>query len=546
MQQAKFLIQQGYKYLQQNNLQQAFNSFISAVKIDENNFDAHFALGSLYSRKGDLKQALGHLRKAVEISPDNYAAQGQLGVTLYILQCFEEAINSYRKVIELQPDNVSAYANLAIAYLDVGKREEAIQCSKMAIRIKPDFSGAHALLASACSSLGKYEEAVKSYEVALKLEPDNLVYISGKIDSLNKLGMREQALKTIRPYIKPANNHPSISIAYAHVSRSQDDETEAAGILEEVLKSNPLNHKQLLQLHFAAGDLYDRMDKYDSAFKHYAAGNQLVQRSYDFAADKKLFQDIIKAFSHDAMKILPRARQQGVKPVFVVGMPRSGTSLVERILGSHSRVFPAGELNIIPQAASKTTTIAFPENISELSESQFNSISRECLDEMAALAGSVDIIIDKLPHNFLFLGLIELLFLDARIIHCQRNALDTCLSNYFQYFSGPLDYPYDLQNIARHYNQYHKIMEHWRGVIQIPMLEISYEELIQNQESVSRSMIEFIGLPWEEACLRFNEQDHVTRTASYDQVRKPVYTRSMGRWRNYKNHINKLIDTVDR
>ncbi len=551
MQQIKRLIQQGYRSLQKNDLQQAFKSFSKAAKVDQNNFDAHFALGHLYSQKGDFESAHNHLRRAVKISPDSFAAHGQLGIALYGLQRPAEAIKSYERVLELQPENVVALANIAMTYLDLGKREEAIRYSNMAIQIKPDFSGAHALLASAYSALGKFENAVNSYDAALKLEPDNPVSIAGKVDALNKLGKRDEALDAIRPYIKAEANHPSIAITYAHVSCTLDEKGKAVNIIEQVLKASSLTHKQQLQLHFAAGDLYDSMDVYDRAFKHYDVGNQLVQRSYNRAADKKLFDDIIKVFSLKAMQKLPRAQlpqagQQGISPVFIIGMPRSGTSLVERIIGSHSKVFPAGELNIIPQAAEKISMLTFPENVSDISKSKINNIAQECLNAMTTLAGQKELIIDKLPHNFLFLGLIELLFPDALIIHCKRNPVDTCLSNYFQYFSGPLDYPYTLRNTAIHYNHYQRLMNHWRKVIRLPMYEITYEELVQHQGAVTADILSFLNLPWQDNCVNFNESKQVTRTASYQQVMKPIYTRSIGRWQHYEKYLGELINNLSR
>jgi len=163
---------------------------------------------------------------------------------------------------------------------------------------------------------------------------------------------------------------------------------------------------------------------------------------------------------------------------------------------------------------------------------------------MAVLAGAKEVITDKLPHNFLFLGLIELLFPNARIIHCKRNPVDTCVSNYFQYFSGPLDYPYSLIDTAAHYSHYQRLMDHWRKVIQLPMYEITYEELVQHQESVTADMLTFLNLPWEDNCLKFNESDQVTRTASYQQVKKPIYTKSIGRWQHYEKHLGELINNL--
>jgi len=535
--------------LRKNNPAQAFAYFNRAKTLDPLCFDAWFALGNLFSQMNNLDQSVFMLQKAAEITPDNHVVHGQLGVVLYRLQRLDEAISCYKKVIELQADNPAAYANLAMVYLDTGNRDEAVSCCLEAIKLKRDFTGAYILLASAYSSLALYEKALAGYSDALKLEPKNAVALAGKSDSLIKLGEKQQAYEVIREEAENGCNDPSILIAYASVSSIANCEEKASMLLENALKSPGITSKQKLQLHFSAGSLYDGMRLYDSAFQHYSDGNRLAQRTYDAEADMELFDNIIATFSEKNRQQFLSAQRQDLVPVFIVGMPRSGTSLVERILGSHSRIYPAGELGDIPKLAEQLCTMTtgnkgFPHCMYDVDEDTMNQLSQKHIKYLTEISGGGGIVTDKLPHNFLFLGLIELLFPGAKIIHCTRNSLDTCISNYFQYFSGPLAYPYKLKNIASHYNNYRRIMKHWEGVIQLPMLQVKYEDLIREQELVTRKIFTFLDLPMEKSCLEFHRSKHVTRTASFEQVREPVYTRSIGRWRHYEKHIGELINNL--
>lgn len=548
-QQLTHLVKQGYLSLQQNKPAQAVEYFNRAKALDPLCFDAWFALGNLFSQVNNLDQAALMLQKAAEISPDNPVAHGQLGVVLYRLQRLDEAISCYQKVIELQADNSAAYANLAMAYIDIGNRDEAVSCCLKAIKLKPDFTGAYILLASAYSSLALYEKALAGYNDALKLEPENTVALAGKADSLIKLGDKQQAYEVIREKVEAGCNDPSMSIAYAAVSSTVGCEEKSAKQLESVLKMTGLTPKQQLQLHFSAGSLYDKMQQYDSAFQHYSDGNRLAQRTYDAEADRGLFDSMIDTFSIKNRQQFSPAQPQDFMPVFIVGMPRSGTSLVERILGCHSSLFPAGELGEIPKLAEQLCSLTtgnkkFPGCVFDADEDVMNQLSQQHIEYLTEISDGCGIVTDKLPHNFLFLGLIELLFPNAKIIHCKREPLDTCVSNYFQYFSGSLAYPYKLKDIASHYNNYQRIMKHWKTTIQLPMLELKYEDLVCDQESVTKELLTFLDLPMEKLCLEFHRSEHVTRTASFEQVREPVYTRSIGRWRHYEKHIGELIENL--
>jgi len=543
------LLKQGYLCLQTNNFDQALIYFNKAKAKNIKSYDVWCAIGRLYMQMNSLDAAAVALLKATEISPENHMAHGQLGVVLYNLQRQEEAIFCYKNVVALQPNSVTAYANLAIAYIDLGLRYEAIACCKNAIKIKPEFAAAHTLLATSYSSLGQYEKALNSYNDVLLLERENLKALAGKADSLVKLGRKKEAYNIVNEEIKAGCTEPSVIIAYASTCTSDNCRKKAVNYLEDSLNIASYTQMQKLQLHFSAGNLYDRLGRYEIAFKHYLSGNNLAKRNYSADRDNHLFDNLMSTFTRHNMEKLPRAQQHDLVPVFIIGMPRSGTSLVEKILGSHSKIYPAGELSDIPKIAEQISMECsgnnnFSNSALDINENLMNQLSLQYLNKLSDISSSSSLVTDKLPHNFLFLGVIELLWPNAKIIHCKRTPMDTCLSNYFQYFSGPLDYPYDLKSLAMHYNHYQRIMAHWKETISLPMLELTYEELVCKQEVVVRSLLSFLDLSWEGSCAKFNESEQVTRTASYDQVREPIYSRSIGRWHHYEKYLGELIDNL--
>jgi hypothetical protein len=239
-------------------------------------------------------------------------------------------------------------------------------------------------------------------------------------------------------------------------------------------------------------------------------------------------------------------KQSTLTPVFIMGMPRSGTSLVEKILSRHSQVRAGGEMPYIPEISvslcdSSSDRITYPEDTLKVDLENIGEHSILRLQRLELIAQGRPVVADKLPRDYLYLGLIQILYPGARIIHCRRNVLDICLSNYFQYFSGPLDYAYKLEDIARHYNHYSELMAHWRQVLNLDMLEVDYEMLVTRQEETTRELINFCSLQWESDCLSFHKSAGVTRTASYVQVRQPMYSHAVDRWRNYEKHLQPLL-----
>jgi tetratricopeptide (TPR) repeat protein len=331
------------------------------------------------------------------------------------------------------------------------------------------------------------------------------------------------------------------------MARKHGEHQAALAYVDRALEITATGRQDRMQLQFAAGALCDAVEEYENAFLHFEKANQLAVTSYSADQHERSIDRTIQYLSSDTFRRLPRSNYVSEKkPVFVVGMPRSGTSLVEQILASHRQVFAAGELpNIhrLSRALSEKAgnhEAASPDYLSRLAQKQISEEARVYISSLESRAPQACRFVDKTPHNYLYLPLIRLMFPEARIIHCVRHPLDTCLSCYFRLFNGGNDYSYDLNNLGRHYRDYSRLMQHWQQVLRIPMLEIRYEDLVLDQETYSKAIIEYCGLQWEEQCMSFYETRRDVPSASFDQVNKPIYRGSMQRWRHYRGQLTDL------
>jgi hypothetical protein len=304
-------------------------------------------------------------------------------------------------------------------------------------------------------------------------------------------------------------------------------------------------------LNFAVGKVLDGMSLYDEAFEHYKAGNEAISYLYDSLSNTQNITDIIEIFTPALFMNTPAAKVRGKKPIFIIGMPRSGTSLTEQIMAAHSNVHAAGELTTLFDVSSKMKNDlggekAYPFYVKNISQKDTDEMAGSYLKKLESFSVDAEYVTDKMPHNFYLLGLIQLLFPDAKIIHCKRDPMDTCLSIYFQDFSEVHKYAKDLFNIGTHYYQYKRLMDHWKQVLSIPILDINYEDLVENQEATTRRILEFCGLDWEESCLQFHKVNRTIDTASFDQVRQPLYKKSVERWKNYEKYLDDLKKGLER
>lgn len=537
---------------QADRLAEAVECAQRAVALRPDWPEAHYNLGQAYMHQQRYKDAADCYREALRRRPDYAEAGNHLGYAL--LQCDRpaEAADGLRRVLDRHPDFAEAHSNLGAALLDLGHHDEAIDRFRVALRIRPDCPGARNHLARALIQQGHPEAALEVCEETLRNDPADPEARIVKAGALDRLRRYREACELLRPLRESRTPRADAAVTFARLAHHVDRVDEAADWLEGLLQSAALAPQKQVSLHFALGRLYDRRREFDRAFPHFQSANEHKRASQAPVEPdqwRREIDAIIAAFAADALARLPCAAEHSPVPVFIVGMPRSGTSLVEQILASHPAVFGAGERSEIGDLAERLPRSVrperpYPECIAHLGADALRDLARDHFACLRRLAPDAQRITDKMPHNFLRLGLIRLLFPGARIIHCVRDPRDTCLSCYFQRLNDAHPYAYDLEHLGIYYTQYRRLMAHWRRVLDPPMFELHYEALVERPEEWSRALVDFCGLPWDERCLRFYESKRVVTTISYDQVRHPIYRGSLGRWRHYERHLAPLLHAL--
>jgi tetratricopeptide (TPR) repeat protein len=540
----------GLAFRDLNRLEDASGCQKLALQLNPHYEDAYLELASIYQISGDIEEAKSTYTRALQADPENPRLRTRLAGFLQTIGEYPEALTHYQQALRIQDNVKEVYHDMGSLFSAVGNAEQAIQCYRKAIEIDPDFAKAYVNLGSALLSLGFPEQAEACGSKALELQPDDM-FQPDNIEAMALLaiikehqGEQEEAYKIIEPLLNNEILDPNVVSAFSTLSKALRQTDKAVSLLEKSLENGAsLPTVQRCKLHFSLGKLYDSMERYDEAFSHYAQGNRLKFARYSREDHRMLIDSCISTFSSEFMGRAPRSTIFSELPVFIVGMPRSGTSLVEQILATHPAVHGAGELIDVDQIARSREPESgdlFPNNVSQFNQEKINSLSIKYLDMLRGLSESATRITDKMPGNFIYLGFIELLFPNARIIHCKRDPLDTCLSCYFQNFNRGQAFSFDLSNLGIYYREYLRLMEHWKKIINIPFMEVQYEDLVENQEVMSRKIIEFCGLDWNDDCMRFYETKRYVATASYDQVRRPIYKKSVERWKYYDRYLDPL------
>lgn len=480
----------------------------------------------------------------------NFAFLLQQAYNAYNQGRLDQAIAHYRQVLTQDPSHAEANYGLGLAFYDLTRYPEAHARFKMATDRNASFPEAFYGLALVEKALGNYDQAFSHLYHAQRLRPDYIDAIAAEAALLEIVGRKQEAFDLLAKYVDRGLVNTNLAVSFASVARHVGQEERALTVLRRALNVPDLAHSHRRELHFELGRRLNALQRYDEAFAHFREANRLRGAIYDHARHTQLVDEMIRVFNKKGFPEYARATNSSELPVFIVGMPRSGTSLVESILASHPAVFGAGELDFIglfsrlapPGLAAKRNLL---EVMRDIDVPSINRIADEYLAMLKRLGGEAVVrVTDKLPYNFFRLGLLTLFFPGARVIHCRRDPRDTCLSIYFQNFTGQHDYAYDLRNIGLYYREYLRLMDHWRDVGTLPMLEVQYETLVQSPETQLPRIVEFCGLPWDDACSRFYATDRITKTSSYDQVRRPLYASAVGRWRNYESHLGPLIEAL--
>lgn len=520
-------------------------SFRRASDVRPEFAEAHQNLGKVLLDLGQYDEAARSCRRALQIKPEFVDAHNALGKALSKLGKIDDAIASFRRALELRPEFAEARVNLANQLRSMGRLNDAIAAYRRALLSEPDFVPAHIELGAALRLQRRGEEAEASCRRALQINPDSPAALAVLADLQADAGRFAEAEELFRRIIAI---DPNWSEAFAGIARLRRmtlaDTAWLASALD--LAERGLPPQRELSLRYAIGKYFDDVRDFERAFENYRRANELSRQcgpKHDRALLTRNIDLIIRSHDQSWIGRARSAANPSTRPLFVVGMLRSGTSLAEQILASHPAVFGAGELTFwsAKLAAAIAGAAAVNASAIDASDATLAGWGDKYLQLLQRLSPDAARVIDKLPTNFLCLGLIHAAFPRARIIHMRRNPIDTCLSIYFQRFEAANTYVNDLEDLAHYYREYRRLMRHWRAVLPPHvMLEVPYEGLTLDMPAWSRRMLEFIDLPWDPRCLDFHETMRTVVTASRWQVRQKISTSSIERWRHYEKFVEPL------
>ncbi len=530
----------------------AARSYREALVLAPGDSVSHFQLGVILAERDEQDQAVWHFDQVLRQDSGNGLAQYNRAKALLALSRITEAEQGYASASRRLTTDYRVFAGWGMALSLMERPEEARQKFVFALEQEPPPAITTDLLAGIGGTYrdqGILDEARAKYEAAREREPRHADAAAGLAAVYDRERKYQKSYDLVRPFVGDDPPNVSVATTFARVAPRFGATGEAIERLEAAFAQDSLASHQSRTLYFALGKLRDSVGEWDAAFQDYRVANELYGDSHDPAAHTQVTDQKIEAVGKAEAARLRLREAPSDLPVFILGMPRSGTSLVEQILACHPRVSGGGELftlqNIVAGLPSQLGIDADDRSlIGRIGTGTVETAARTYLDALRAVDPGAARVTDKLPHNFEHLWLIAAAFPDAPIIHCTRHPLDTCLSCYFQDFAGRHTYSRNLTHLGLHYADYRRLMGHWRDTLDLNMMEVAYEDMVGDTEALSRKIVEFCGLDWDPACLKFYENRRFVGTASYDQVRRPIYAHSVGRYRHYEPHIGELKDAL--
>jgi len=556
-------------------LDEAEVSYKKAIELKPDYAEAHYNLANTLKELGRLDEAEVSYKKAIELKPDYAEAHNNLGNTLKEIGRLDEAEVSYKQAIILKPDYAEAHYNLANTLKELGRLDEAEVSYKKAIELKPDYAEAHNNLGMTLKELGRLDEAEVSYKQAIILKPDfeayynlgNVLLILRRLNEaetsyrkviilkpdyseayyylgiiLQDFGRLEEAEASYRKAIKLKPNYVEAHRDLTLMKKFDAQDEQYLSMKELYLDKN-ISKEQRCHINFGLAKACEDLGDFEQAFAHYCEGNELRKKvlNYNINQDVELFRKIKSNYPQIVQKSLkPDKLTNNTMPIFIVGMPRSGTTLVEQIISSHSQVTGAGELNFASQFGAAIST-----GITEKNNESLLDFRIKYLDKLKNVSNGNLIVTDKTPQNFLYIGLLAAAFPEAKIIHVKRNPAAVCWANYKQYFvSKSIGYCYSIDDVISYHKLYENLMVFWTNTLSKRIYNLDYELLTVNQESETRKLIEYLGLDWNEKFLSPQNNMRSVSTASNLQIRKKVYKGSSQQWKKYQPFLNGALDDL--
>ncbi|MEW9573420.1 sulfotransferase [Rhodanobacter sp. Si-c] len=571
--------------MMQGSLADAARSFQQAIGLKPDHVEAHYLLGNALGAQGQLAEAADSFGQALAIKPDFVEAHAKLGHTLMAIRQPGAAEAHFLQVLAARPDDANTHNSLGIVYREQARLAEAEACYRRALAIRPDYAEAHNNLGNALRDQGRRSEAEASYRQALAIHdrfaephfnlgnilrerqqlpeaehsyrralairPDYLMALNNLGLCLKKQGRVEEACACFEAAIaiKPDFLQSLCNLAPFRTHAADDPHLR---MLEEQRQQLPvLPPAGRVNYWFALGKMREDAGRHDDAFAAYAEGNRLqaARFPHDEAREAALVTRLQSVFHAGFFAHRPRPGHGDSRtPIFIVGMPRSGTSLIEQILASHPGIHGAGELTDLHDVVHSldTTATAYPEVAATLSDEALQRLGEAYVERAWRHAPQATHVTDKLPANFLHVGMIHRMLPHAKIIHAMRDPMDSCFSCHARLFEGGnLDFSYDLGSLGRYYVRYIELMRHWHRVLPPnTVLDLRYEDMVADTEGQARRLLDYLGLPWDARCLDFHRNERVVRTASIAQVRKPIYQSSVARWKHFEAHLAPLLEIV--
>ena len=515
----------------------------NAVALSPRDAHSHYNLGTTLKEVGRLEEAEKSFRQAIALKPDFAEAYNNLGATVQELSRVEEAIKIFKDAISLKSDYIQAYYNLGIVLKEMFRDEEAEANFRHAIALKSDFAEAHNGLGAALKELGRLDEAEASYRHAIMLRSNYAEAHCNLGTTLKIQGRLDDAKVSFRNAVA---FEPNLAEAHRHLTlvKKFDSRDQQYLKMKELHLDKNISEEARCHINFALAKACEDLGEFEQAFSHYREGNALRKKllSYDISQDVGLFDKLKSAYPNICAHSLTQENfKNELIPIFLVGMPRSGTTLVEQIISSHSLVTGAGELFFANQFGA-----SIARGVSKVDAQSLLSFREKYLAELQRVSNGNLIVTDKMPNNFRYIGLIVSALPEAKIIHVKRNPAAVCWANYKQYFySKTLGYCYSLNDVVSYYRLYEDLMGFWEKSLSKSIYTLDYELLTVNQRDETSKLIEYLGLDWDEKCLFPQNNRRSVSTASNTQVRKKVYQGSSRQWEKYKPFLKGQLDSLD-
>ncbi|MGU3494199.1 sulfotransferase [Xanthobacteraceae bacterium A53D] len=561
-------------------LEESVSCLVRVIALTPASPEAHNNLGNTYTRLGQLEEARAHYGRALELNPAYAEAESNMAFLLNEIGQFDAAAEAARRAIELNPRLADAYINLAgceakrlrpaeaLHWLEallsfapghaggwaaqarmlrrLDRLDSASAAARRAVSANPHSADAHNASGEVLQAMGRHEEAFAAFDMAAGLPGLRAGALVNRAILQMELGLKAEALSGFDAIIAEQPDFVPAWIHRVDLKRFAADDPDIASMEQLLRARKSLGFDDCMALHFALGKAYLDAGLPDPAFSHLATGNSMKRATFafDVEATGRWMGRIADTFTPALFEQLEGVGCPSNLPIFVLGMPRSGTTLIEQILASHPAVHGAGELLALEAVMSGSAD--YPAGLSSWAPTRFAEMGEAYVSRVRPLAAGRRHVVDKMPANFIHAGLIRLLLPQARIIHCRRDPLDTCLSCYTKLFSAEQRFAYDFAELGRFHRHYQALTDHWRSVLPAThFIEVTYEDVVADLEGEVRRLLAALGLPFDARCLAFNETPRQVRTASFAQVREPIYTRSAGRGKAYAAHLVPLLAALD-